>query len=182
MKNKSQTKTFPLALPAPDSATTLLTRNMLAPLIEQARMSPRRRMILPLHKTHQANPQRMLNCLQPDSYIRPHRHLHPPKTETVLLIQGILQAIFFTDTGKLASTHVLEAGGSDFGIDTEPGVFHTFIALAPDTVFLEIKPGPYDATNDKDFASWAPAELSDEAGSYFINLKERAIKDTTLRS
>jgi len=32
------------------------------------------------------------------------------------------------------------------------------VALAPDTVILEIKKGPYSAMSDKDFASWAPEE------------------------
>ena len=37
------------------------------------------------------------------------------------------------------------------------------IALEEDTVLLEIKKGPYQPRYDKDFAVWAPKELTEES-------------------
>src|SRR6266511_2048864 len=44
-----------------------------------------------IHTFHEGNDdalQRMLNAIQPSSYIRPHRHIIPPKAECLLLLQG----------------------------------------------------------------------------------------------
>ena len=43
--------------------------------------------------------QRMLNAIQPGSYIRPHRHFDPPKSESVILLQGMLGYVSFRDDG-----------------------------------------------------------------------------------
>jgi cupin fold WbuC family metalloprotein len=56
-------------------------------------------------------------------------------------------------------------------VDIEPGVWHTLVPLADDTVILEIKRGPYDAMTDKTFAAWAPSEGSDEACGYLKQLE-----------
>jgi len=130
-------------------------------------------MVQLLHTSPEENPQRMLNSLQPDSYIAPHRHLHPPKTETILLLQGRLCVIIYSDEGKTEAVHTLIAGGECFGIDIAPGCYHTFVALAPDTVFLEIKPGPYIAADDKDYATWAPSEESQDAASFLAQLHKQ---------
>jgi cupin fold WbuC family metalloprotein len=112
----------------------------------------------------------MLNALQPGSYIQPHRHLAPPKAESTVVLRGAICYVSFTETGE-ADKHVIVSAGSDtVGIDTEPGVYHTFFALEEDTVLYEVKPGPYDEKTDKDFAIWAPAEGSAQAKEYLQDL------------
>ena len=66
----------------------------------------------------------------------------------------------FDDEGRVTDQFVLRAGSARFGIDIHPGVYHTFVALEPDTVLFEVKPGPWDQATDKDFAAWSPAEGS----------------------
>ncbi len=109
---------------------------------------------------------RMLNALQPYSYIQPHRHLHPPKAESVIVLQGAILCLLFSSIGKVEEIQTLAAGSENFGVDIEPGVFHTFLALAEDTVLFEAKPGPYKQCSDKDFALWAPAEGAPETQAY----------------
>jgi len=164
---------YPRSLPAPGTAVSVLDQDMLGNLVKHSRLSPRRRMVQLLHTCPEENPQRMLNSLQPDSYIAPHRHLHPPKTETILLLQGRLCVIIYSDAGKTEAVHTLDPSGECFGIDIAPGLYHTFVALAPDTVFLEIKPGPYVAADDKDYAAWAPPEESQDAAGYLAQLRKQ---------
>jgi hypothetical protein len=64
----------------------------------------------------------------------------------------------------------LRANSDCFGVDIEPGVFHSFFALEEDTVLFEVKPGPYERIADKDFAAWAPKEGTAEARSYLEGL------------
>jgi cupin fold WbuC family metalloprotein len=158
------------ALPAPLGPTTLLGTTLVQQAISTSRSSPRKRIILPLHKDPGALLHRMLNAIQPLSYIRPHRHLHPPKPETIIVLQGAILCFVFTALGEIQEVHTLKAGYSAFGFDCEPGIYHTFLALLTDTVLFEVKPGPYEAATDKDFAPWAPPEGSPEAKSYMTSL------------
>lgn len=64
-----------------------------------ARRSPRRREIHIFHEGDADPLQRMLNALQPGSYIRPHRHLDPPKSESLVLLQGMLAYVSFATDG-----------------------------------------------------------------------------------
>ena len=68
--------------------------------------------------------------------------------------------------GNVLEIHHLSVNGNAFGIDTQPGVIHTFLALEPDTIVFEVKQGPYDAKCDKQFMSWAPEENTQEAQRY----------------
>jgi dTDP-4-dehydrorhamnose 3,5-epimerase-like enzyme len=57
-------------------------------------------------------------------------------------------------------------------VDIEQGVWHTFVALAADTVVLEIKRGPYNASTDKKFAPWAPVEGNQDASGWLAETVE----------
>ncbi len=112
--------------------------------------------------------------MQPGSYIQPHRHLFPPKAESVIVLQGAIFVFIFNDRGEIKELHRVEAGGVNIGIDSEPGVFHTFAAIKEDTVLFEVKPGPYNVADDKDFAPWAPAEGDHGAAAYLEELCSKA--------
>lgn len=180
MSSRQKRPSFPAALAPPDTSATILTKSMLDHLIAESRKSPRKRIILPLHKSSDSNPQRMLNCLQPGTCIVPHRHLSPPKPETFILLRGKLCVILFKDTGEVLSSHLLSPEGPNFGFDLEPGPYHTIIPLQQDTVILEIKSGPYDPASDKDFAPWAPAEDSPEASGYMEELMKDPVVQKTI--
>lgn len=135
-------------------------------MVNGSRKSPRRRIILPLHKDHTAPLHRMLNAMQPGSYIQPHRHLDPPKPESVIVLQGAIKCFIFSSSGQIETMYTIRAGSPIFGVDSEPGVYHTFLAIDSDTVLFEVKPGPYSPATDKDFASWAPAEGAPAAKQY----------------
>ena len=113
----------------------------------------------------------MFNAVQPDSYIPPHRHLDPPKAESWIVLCGALAFFTFDDRGAIAECLEIRAGGEIFGVDLEPGVYHTFFALEPDTVVYEVKGGPYSAATDKAFPEWAPREGTPEANGYLAKLR-----------
>ena len=115
----------------------------------------------------------MLNAVQPGSYIRPHRHSNPPKSESIVVLQGRITLVIFSDDGSVDRYFDLQAGTHRFGADLEPDVFHTFFATAADTVLYEAKTGPYEPGSDKDFASWAPEEFSKESRVYLENLTKQ---------
>jgi cupin fold WbuC family metalloprotein len=162
--------TFRLALDPPSGALTILDGQSVVDAIDAARNSPRGRIIAPFHKTDADPLHRMLNAVEPHSYIRPHRHLDPPKAEAWLVLRGSVAFFTFEDDGRVRDALTLAAGSDAFGVDLAPGVYHSFIALSTGTVLYEVKPGPYRASDDKSFAPFAPAEGSAEAPAYMASL------------
>lgn len=154
------------ALEPPDGELALITGELMQRALAYARQSPRKRVILPFHK-HAADPlHRMLNAVQPGSYIRPHRHLDPPKAEAFIVLRGALAFFTFEDDGRVRDCVRLQAGSDRFGVDLAPGLYHAFIALEPDTLIYEVKNGPYEQASDKSFAPWSPREDTPEAADY----------------
>ena len=117
--------------------------------------SERRRIIFPLHRKQAAPVQRMLNFFQPGTYITPHRHPMHGASETMMMLSGKLGFLHFSESGEVVNTYLLEQGDI---LDFEPMTWHAMVALAEDTVILEIKKGPYDFEKDKQFAPWALSE------------------------
>jgi cupin fold WbuC family metalloprotein len=122
----------------------------------KAALSGRRRMNHNFHNLSD-NLQRMLNAIEPDSYVRPHRHLEPAKTELFLILRGRAAALLFDDEGRIMDSKVLTPAGECPGVEFIPGQYHSIISLEPGTVLFEVKDGPYVAVTDKDFAPWAPS-------------------------
>ncbi len=151
-----------LALPNPTGPVFELTPALREEGLRESRLSPRRRMLLPIHRGQDDLVQRMVNFLQPGTYIRAHNHPRPWATETLLVLSGRLGFVLFDPDGQLLSRHSLGPGEL---VDIEAGLWHSVLALAEDTVILEIKRGPFDA-EDKVFAEWSPPEFSDDAPAY----------------
>lgn len=145
-----------------------LNRALTEDLIERARRSPRLRINHNLHASMEDNPHRFLNVMIRGTYITPHRHLDPPKAESFLVLEGQVAFFIFDDAGAVVRTEVV--GGDPMGIDLPPGVWHTLSPLSEHAVCFEVKPGPYSAANDKDFASWAPREGDPVAAEYLETL------------
>ena len=134
-----------------------LTKCGLDELSKQAAAAPRRRLNRNLHERDDPV-HRLLNAIEPGSWVRPHRHLAPPRSETVLVVAGALGVVLFDEDGAVTETMRLEAGGEAFGVDLHAGTWHGIVALGPGTVFFETKPGPYVAPALSDWAPWAPGE------------------------
>lgn len=131
-------------------------------LSRKAAESPRRRLNLNLHEMGDTV-HRLFNALEPGTYIRPHRHATPPKTETVLAISGRLGVMVFDPDGSELERRTLRPGGTTFGMQFEPGTWHSMVALEEGTIFFETKEGPYVPIPGEDLASWAPEETTSEA-------------------
>jgi cupin fold WbuC family metalloprotein len=129
---------------------------------------------MPFHKSSDDRLQRMLSAIQPGSYIRPHRHVNPPKSESIVVLKGIICFVEFWESGDIGSVMVAGSALPLLGIDIDATVYHTYFALEPDTVLFEVKPGPYDEGSDKQFAPWAPAEGSVGCCEFAANIEELA--------
>ena len=153
-----------LALPPPDGPIFFLDSVTLTAGLEASRTSARKRIMLPMHRSDQEGVQRLINFVQLGSYIRPHLHPMPECIENVTVLAGCLGFMTFDSEGQVLTRHRLMAGNAACCmVDIEQGVWHTLVPLAPDTVVLEIKRGPYQASTDKRFAPWSPIEGTESA-------------------
>jgi cupin fold WbuC family metalloprotein len=139
---------------------------------EAARASARGRKNLNFHPHDDFPAHRLLNAIEPGSYIMPHCHLSPDKDETIVALRGRLAMVIFNADGSVRDTAVLSPGGPCAGIDIPHGVFHTLLALDPGTIMFEAKSGPYAALTAAERAHWAPAEGEAAAAKYFAGLRK----------
>lgn len=163
--------------PQPQDPIKLINRALIDKLLEEAGENERRRVNFNFHPTLEDNPHRFLNVLLRGTYITPHRHLHPPKAESFLILEGKAVFLIFGESGEVEEVHPLvgygistQSGAANLGVDIAPGIWHTLVVLSPHAVIYEVKPGPYLPTADKEFAPWAPVEGSPECADYLARL------------
>lgn len=163
----------PAATRSQHTFATVIDQALIDQKAQDARTSDRQRDIHVLHTGDEDTLQRMLNALQPGTYVTPHRHVAVPKAEAVVVLQGSLGFVRFNNDGTYDARDFvyINPRQGTFGVDYRAGVWHTFIALEPNTVVFEVKPGPYDAATDKEFAPWAPTEGDAAAVSYLAALE-----------
>ena len=147
----------------------LLDQALIDRTLERAKSSARLRTNHNFHAGPEDNPHRFLNALTRGTYCAPHRHLNPPKSESFLALRGEVAFFLFDDGGNVREAHVLGRGDL-LGIDVQAGEWHTVATLTDTAVCYEVKPGPWDPTTDKDFASWAPREGDPGAPAYLERL------------
>ena len=146
-------------------------RALLESLSAEARVAPRLRRNRNFHADLAEPSQRLLNAIEPGSYIVPHRHRDPARNETIFAVAGRLGLVVFDDEGSVVATRVLEPGGDAIGVDLPAGTWHSLVALAPGTVMFEAKAGPYTPVPPGDLASWAPREGESGAREYVARLE-----------
>lgn len=123
-----------------------------------AKASPRKRRNHNFHHREAEPCNRLLNAIEPGSYVAPHRHLDADKDETFVVVRGVFGLIVFDDQGNVSATRRLAANAECVGATVPHGVYHTILSLAPGSVFVEAKAGPYAPLTQAERAPWAPQE------------------------
>lgn len=152
---------------------TLIDTALLDEVSTEARQSPRKRRNRNFHADDAQPGHRLLNAIEPGSYIMPHRHLDPNKGETMVVLRGALGLVTFDDAGEVVDALRVSHGGTPMGVDIPHGTWHTVFALEPGTVFLEAKAGPYLPLTADEKAPWAPTEGDPAAPGYLAGLASR---------
>lgn len=140
---------------------------------EKAKKSSRRRQNFNFHKEDAATLQRMLNALELDTYIQPHKHENPDKVEAFFVLRGRILVVEFDDKGTITEHIVLDAKEGNYGAEIAPRTWHTIICLESGSVAYEVKDGPYNVAVDKNFAPWAPTEGDKNCTAYITEVLEK---------
>ena len=139
---------------------------MLDELTAKAAASPRKRANHNLHSRLDDPVQRLLNAIEPGTYIRPSRHAAPETFETVYLVRGAAALLLFDDRGTVLERLDLAANGPVRGAEIPPAMWHTLASVMPGTIFFEVKERPYAPPQGADVAPWSPAEGDADAPQF----------------
>jgi cupin fold WbuC family metalloprotein len=151
---------------------TLIDAGLLDSVSTEARASPRQRRNRNFHGADDFPCHRLLNAIEPGSYVAPHRHLADDKDETMVVVRGRLGLVTFTDEGQPHEKVLLGPATSCSGVDIPHGTWHTVFALDSGTVFFEAKAGPYLPLTPAELAPWAPPEGGPGAVDYLARLEK----------
>ena len=150
----------------------ILIDNLLLDQTSKAALaSLRRRKNHNFHVSEAEGANRLLNAVEPGSYIQPHRHLDPNKDETFVVLRGRFGLVLFDEAGNIVRTAMLGAGSEAVGANIPHGTYHTLVSLQPGSVFFEAKAGPYVPISDGERAPWAPREGDPGASGYLAELE-----------
>jgi cupin fold WbuC family metalloprotein len=145
-------------------------------LTKKVKTSPRLRLHHNFHADYSDPAQLLVNAVDVNSYIRPHRHLVDPKSECLIALKGSFALISFDDNGIVedvikfgSEKHIKDV--KNYGVNIPSGKWHTVIALTKDSVLFESKLGPFDPLKAKEFALWSPQEDSSGAIDFLENLR-----------
>ena len=148
----------------------IINQEQLDQLSREAADSQRRRKNLNMHDDFADPCQRLFNAVEPGTYIRPHRHVDPPKPECFTAVRGRMVLIVFNHDGDVEQMIAFGEGCDVVALELPAGLWHTLLAIEPGSIFFETKPGPYVPLSDKDLAPWSPAEGTPETADYLAYL------------
>ncbi len=158
---------------AAGGASVGLDRGDLGFLTERVDKSALKRVRLCAHEDAGDLLHEMFICLSRETYIRPHKHLH--KAESLLVIEGRADAVFFDDEG--AVTEVMRLGeyrtGKKFYYRIAAPMYHTLVLRTPLLLFHEATTGPF-RKEESVYAPWSPDESDPEAVRKYMARVARA--------
>ena len=119
----------------------VIDNRLLDELSAEAKASPRLRMNMDLRNSAADQSQRMLNALEPGTVMPIHRHR--TSSETVVIIRGKIQWVFYDDDGNETERVTLDANGEPRCLNVEKGRWHSLECLESGSVLFECKDGEY---------------------------------------
>ena len=115
---------------------------LLDELSAQAKANLRLRQSMDLRNSPEDLSQRMLNALEPGTVMPIHRHR--ASSETVVLLRGKIQWVFYDDNGTETERVTLDANSGLRMLNVERDRWHSLVCLEEGSVLYESKDGAYE--------------------------------------
>ena len=119
----------------------VIDNKILDELSAQAKANPRLRQAMDLRNSPDDLSQRMLNALEPGTVLPIHRHR--ASSETVVILRGKIEWVFYDDNGHETERVTLDANGEPRILNVERDRWHSLVCLEPNSVLYESKNGAY---------------------------------------
>ena len=119
----------------------VISNALLDELSARAKANPRLRENLDLRNSPDDQSQRMLNALEPGTVMPIHRH--HASSETVVILRGRIQWVFYDEAGNETERVTLDANGEHRMLNVEKDRWHSLVCLEEGSVLFESKDGAY---------------------------------------
>jgi cupin fold WbuC family metalloprotein len=126
----------------------IVDKSILDALSAQAKVNPRLRQAMDLRNSPEDLSQRMLNALEPGTVMPIHRHR--ASSETVVLLRGKIEWVFYDDNGNETERVTLDANGEPRMLNVEKDRWHSLVCLEEGSVIFESKNGKYEPQQPED--------------------------------
>ncbi|MDR1645065.1 MAG: WbuC family cupin fold metalloprotein [Tannerellaceae bacterium] len=153
----------------------IIDEQLLDETTEKAKQSPRLRMNHNFHEHLDEPVHRLINAMEPGTYLRPHRHRNPDRDESFLILRGRVAIFIFNDQGNITEQFILDSRSGVYGAEIKAGVWHGLIVLETGSVLYEVKNGPYAPVSPENFAPWSPAPEDTDSVRDYINRLARQL-------
>lgn len=124
----------------------------------------KRRARICLHKNEKDRLHEMIIILSKETYIRPHKHLN--KSESLHVIDGVADVIFFDNKGKVLKK--VKLSKTNFFYRLTSSKYHTFKIKTKNFIFHETTEGPL-IRNRTVYAKWSPEENNSKKVKDYMN-------------
>jgi cupin fold WbuC family metalloprotein len=145
-------------------------------LLKQMALDTRRRRVrLCAHQEVDEPLHEMLIVHTKEAYVRPHKHLN--KAESFHLIEGMVDVVFFDESGKIEDLARMGQGpaADNFFYRISRSTYHTLLIRSEFLVFHESTSGPF-LREQTVFAPWAPAEDDLAGRAVFLDGVEESVE------
>ena len=129
----------------------VIDNKILDELSAQAKANPRLRQAMDLRNSPEDLSQRMLNALEPGTVLPIHRHR--ASSETVVILRGKIEWVFYDDNGHETERVTLDANGEPRMLNVERDRWHSLVCLEPNSVLYESKNGAYQPLSEDEVLS-----------------------------
>jgi len=119
----------------------VIDNKILDELSAQAKVNPRLRQSMDLRNSPEDQSQRMLNALEPGTVMPIHRH--QKTSESVVILRGKIEWIFYDNDGNETERVTLDANGEPRMLNVEKDRWHSLVCLESGSVLYESKDGAY---------------------------------------
>ena len=126
----------------------VIDKNILDELSAQAKVNPRLRQSMDLRNSPEDLSQRMLNALEPGTVMPIHRH--QKTSESVVILRGKIEWIFYDNDGNETERVTLDANGEQRMLNVEKDRWHSLVCLESGSVLYESKDGAYTPLTSDD--------------------------------
>ena len=146
---------------------SFITNNHINFLKKKVKFTKNKRIRICTHKNIGDKLHEMIILLSKETYIRPHKHIG--KVESLHVVEGNADVIFFNKKGKVKKKIPLNKN-RNFYYRLSTSCFHTFKIKSKYFVFHETTEGPF-LKNKTIYAKWSPHEKNlEDARNYLKSL------------
>ena len=120
----------------------IIDNKILDELSARAKVNPRLHQAMDLRNSPEDLSQRMLNALESGTVMPIHRH--HASSETVVVLRGKIEWIFYDNDGVETERVTLDANGEPRMLNVERDRWHSLVCLESGSVLYESKDGKYE--------------------------------------